>query len=565
MTTAKTKISKRNLARIFRYLKPYLALEFLVAVGMMIMVGLALIDPLVLKILIDDVLIDKNTSLLTVLMAALIGLFILRGVFYILNTYLITFIGQRILFDIRCGLFQHMERLHLGFFSKTKTGEIMSRINNDVDRLQGIMSTTLLTLLSMTLFPILFVSQVYLGKRIKRRSKDAREKSANVLSFFQEIFTGISLVQSYVKEKYEARRLVRKNRELIDSRIKLGLLGGVAGAVAGFLAALGPALVLWYGGRQVIQGALTVGGLVAFYAYVGRLFSPVLRLAQHNVTIQTAMASVERIFEYLDIAPEIKDKPQSITMRDTRGEIAFRNITFSYDHHEPIIRDLSFTAHPGQRIAIVGRSGAGKSTIANLICRFFDPQSGGILLDGHDIRDLKLRSYRKQIGLVSQETVLFNSTIGENIRYGKSRAGEREIIAAAGQAQIHEFIETLPEKYDTPIGDRGVRLSGGERQRLSIARAILKNPRVLILDEATSALDTKSERLIQDSLESLMKNRTSIIIAHRLSAIVNVDRILVLDHGVLVESGKHETLLQADGIYHMLWTEMARQEEKNHS
>ena len=586
MESPKSKLTIKKLKRILRYLKPYLALEIGIAICMIILVGLALVDPLVLKILIDDVLVDRNVALLNILIIALIGLIFLRGILNILTTYIYSFVGQRILFDIRCGLFQHIEKLPLSFFSKTKTGEIMSRVNSDVERLRNIVTTTFislitdlvtlvailglllyldwrLTLLSLTLFPFFFVSQVHLGKKIKRKSRETREKSADILSFFQETISGIKLVQSFVREKFEARRLVKKSKELINLRIGLGILGALASSIAGFLAAMGPIIVLWYGGHEVIRGALSIGGLVAFYAYVGRLFSPVFRLAQHNVAIQTAMASIDRIFEYLDIEPQIKDSPKSIILNQVNGHIIFRNVNLSYDHDESILRDLSFEVKPGQKVAIVGRSGVGKSTIVNLICRFYDPQSGSILLDGRNIREIKLSSLRKDIGLVSQETILFNSTVKENIQYGKTKASDEEIIDAAQKAHIHDFITSLPEKYETIIGERGIRLSGGECQRLSIARTILKDPKILILDEAMSSLDSKSERLIQSSIEPLMRDRTCIVIAHRLSTIINVDNILVLNEGRVVESGGHEELLHKGGVYKMLWDEMAKKESSH--
>ena len=585
MKPPRSKLTKKKLKRILRYLKPYLVLELGIAIGMIIIVGLALLDPLVLKILIDDVLVDRNITLLNILIIALIGLILLRSALNIFTNYIFSFVGQRILFDIRFSLFQHIEKLPLSFFSRTKTGEIMSRVNNDVERLRSVVTTTFvslitdlvtlvaifgvilyldwrLTLLSLTLFPFFFISQVHLGKKIKRKSREAREKSADILSFFQETISGIELVQSFVKERFEARRLLRKSKELINLRIGLGVLGAVASSIAGFLAAMGPIIVLWYGGREVIQGALSIGGLVAFYAYVGRLFSPVFRLAQHNVAIQTAMASIDRIFEYFDL-PCREEGPESIVLRRVNGHVEFRNVSFSHNHAKPILKNVSFEVKSGQKVAFVGRVGQGKSTIINLICRFYDPHLGSILLDGQDIRGIKLSSLRTHVGVVSQQTILFNSTIKENLQYGKTKATDQEIIDAAQKAHIHDFICSLPEKYETIIGDRGFRLSGGERQKLSIARTILRDPKILIFDEATAALDSRSERLIQRSIEPLMRDRTSIIIAHRLSTIVDVDNILVLNDGRVVESGNHEELIHEGGVYRMLWEEMARKENSH--
>ena len=475
MEEPKPRLTRKNLKRVLRYLKPYLPLEFGLAVIMSVMITLGLVEPLVLKVLIDDVLVDRNAQLLTVIVAGLVALFILRGGLNIIVNYLYSFVGQRILFDIRYGLFRHLERLHVGFFTHTKTGEIMSRVNNDVERLQSIVTSTFvslitdlltlvailvlmlyldwqLALLALIPFPFIFVSQVYFGKKIKKQSKRTREQSADILSFFQEVISGIRLVQSFVTESFEARRLLNKSRGLIRLRIRLGVLGALTGSVAGFLAGLGPILVLLYGGRAVIRGDLTLGGLVAFYAFVIRLFGPVSRLAQHNVTIQTAMASIERIFEYLDVEPKIKTRPHSIGLEKLRGSIEFKNVHFAYDGDEPVLQDLSLRVHPGQRVALVGRSGAGKSTIINLLFRFYDPQAGAILIDNHDIRDIRLRNLRKHLGLVSQDTILFNATVSENIRYGRVKATDDEITRAAVRAHIHEFIEALPDKYETMIG-----------------------------------------------------------------------------------------------------------------
>lgn len=586
MQEIRNKISFGIIKRVLRYFRPYWWLEFEVLICMSIGVILTLVDPLVIKVLIDDVFVDRNLNLLHLIIGALIGLYLVRALMNIITAYLYNFVGQRMLFDIRTHLLQHLQKLHLGFYQRTKTGDLISRVNNDVESLQGMLTTTFvdlltdlltvlailvivfyidwrLALVSLSVFPLFALSITYIGKRIRVKSKQVREKISEMLHFFHETFSGIKLVQSYVKEKYEARRYVSKGKDLINLRINLGILGSLANSSAGFFAALGPALVLWYGGYRTIEGALSIGSLFAFYAYVKDLFSPIFRLAQLNVVIQTAMASIERIFEFFDINPEIKDAPGAIGIRNPRGEISFNNVTFFYKADEPLLKNISFDIRPGETTAIVGPSGVGKSTIINLLCRFYDPVVGTITLDGIDLRKIKLKQYRNLIGIVTQDTYMFNTSIRENLRFVNRWATDAELVEAARKANIHEFIESLPEGYETQVGDRGVRLSGGQQQRLSIARAILKNPRILILDEATSSLDSRSESLIQQALEPLMKERTTVVIAHRLSTIVGADKILALDKGEIVQSGRHEELLKKPGVYMQLWNEQIKARGSN--
>lgn len=585
MTESTHRLSREKLGRILRYVKPYWQTELEILVCMALTVALTLVTPLVIKILIDNVFVEGNYKLLNIIMIALLGIYVVRGFFTIITSYLFSYVGQRILFDVRNELYQHLEKLHMAFYTDTKTGEIIARVNDDVASLQDIVTSTfvnivtdLLTLLailavifyldwklaivSLTVFPLFFFSISYFTRRIRRKSREVREKIADLVDFFQETISGMKLIQSFVREKYEARRFVRIGKEMINLRIDLAMIGALANSVAGFIVALGPALVLWYGGYRVIGGALSIGGLVAFYAYVEHLFDPILRLAQVNITVQTALASVDRIFEFMDIEPEIRDAPDAVSLEDVRGEIEFDRVSFAYRSGEKVLQDVSFTVRPGERVAIVGPSGVGKTTIINLLCRFYDPVSGSINLDGKDIRKIKLSSLRKHIGIVSQETFLFNTSIRENLRYGNLRATDAEIVEAARKANIHSFIESLPDGYETIVGDRGMKLSGGERQRLSIARAILKNPRILILDEATSSLDSISENLIQRALEPLVSERTTITIAHRLSTVVESDKILVLSDGRIAESGTHSQLLVSGGIYSRLWQEQIKKGEE---
>jgi subfamily B ATP-binding cassette protein MsbA len=577
---------RRKATRVIRYLRPYWRLELGIAFLMAIVASLSLVDPLAMKILIDEVIIDRNVGLLNVIAIALVALFLLRGALRVGINYLLQYVGQRILINVRLDLFQHLEHLHLGFFTKTRTGEIISRVNNDVAIVQDLLTTTLLaivtdivslfvifaiilylnwqlTLMSMVIFPFLFITQFYMGRRIKKKSRQTRDKSAEIVSFFQEVFSSVKLVQSFARERFEALRLLRRSRELMDLGIMLATLGALAASVAGFLSALGPVIVLYYGGRQVMEGSLSLGSLVAFYAYMGSLFMPIFRLAQHNVSIQVARAAIDRIFEFFDIEPSIVDAPGSRELGKIRGEVEFENVSFAYDGDDMVLTGISFRVMPGQKVAIVGPSGEGKSTIVNLLERFYDPTSGRVLLDGLDLRTIRLSSLRSHIGLVSQETALFNATVRENIGYGKPAATESEIVEAARRADIHDFISSLPKGYETVVGERGLRLSGGQCQRLSIARTLLKDPGILILDEAMSSLDTKSEQLIHHALQPLMRKKTTIIVAHRLTSIVDADQIYVLHGGRFVEAGLHQDLLARGGIYRMLWDRMTREDGAN--
>ena len=578
---AEARATRKRLRRTLGYLRPYWWLEGEILVCMAVGVVLSLIMPMAMKTVIDVVIIEQRYGLLHIIIAAIIAAHLIRAAFAVINSYLFNFVGQRIIFDIRLQLFQHLESLHMGFYHKTKTGEMISRVNNDVESLQSIVTSTVvdfitdtltiiailalllyldwrLTLVSLSVVPFFIISIAYFSNRIRIKSRRVREQVADILHFFQETLSGMKLVQSFVREKYEAQRLVKKGREMINLRIDIGILGSLAVAFAGFFAALGPTLVLWYGGYRTIEAGLSIGSLVAFYAYIGDLFRPVLRLAQLNVTLQTAMASMDRIFDFLEIEPLIADAPDARALENVTGHLAFRNVSFFYKPGEPILQDVSFEVDHGRMVAIVGPSGVGKTTIINLICRFYDPIEGCIELDGIDLRQIKRTHLRRQIGIVSQDTVLFNSSIRENLMYGDRRASEEKIIAAAQKANIHDFISSLPEGYDTIVGDRGVRLSGGEQQRLAIARAILKEPRILILDEATSSLDSHSEAAIQHALEPFMQNRTTVVIAHRLSTIVNADTILVLDGGRIVERGSHSDLLAKGGVFRRLWDEQVK-------
>ena len=580
------RLSWKKTLRILRYLRPYISIEILLVCTMLLGVLLSLIDPLIIKIIIDNVLINSNLSLLNFMALVILLLFIFKAANRVLTSYSYAFVGQRILFDIRHQLYQHIQRLSLGFFSRTRTGEIISRVGNDVNSLQALVTGTVisaltdaltlvficviifflnwkLAILTIAVIPFFTVTLIIFNKRLRTKSKEVRERVADLLSFFQETISTIRLIKAFAKEKLEGRRHVRKSKKMMNVRIEMSMLGTLAAAVTSFCASMGSVAILWFGGYLVIKGELTIGGLVAFLTYSGRLFGPINNLVDLNITVQTAMASVDRIFEYLDLVPEIRDKEDAQPICITEGTVEYCDLAFFYQkderHGHMVIEDISFTIRPGETLAIVGPSGSGKSTIANMLMRFYDPTRGSVRIDGTDIRDVKSRTLRKEIGIVSQETLLFNTTIRENLRYGNKKAKDEEIQEAAETAEIHEFIMSLKDGYDTVVGERGVKLSGGEKQRISIARAILKNPKILILDEATSSLDTESEKSIQQSLHKLKEKRTTLMIAHRLSTIVDADTIVVLRKGKIVESGTHHALIENKGFYQQLFLAQFRE------
>jgi subfamily B ATP-binding cassette protein MsbA len=474
-------------------------------------------------------------------------------------------------------LYEHIEHLSPSFFSKHKTGDIIQRLYSDTTQIQSLISTRLinilmnvisavgiililllldatLTFITLLVFPLFALTSIYFGKKIRVRERRVREKSGEMLSFFQETIGLMPVVQSFVREKTEAIRHLKKSRELIGLSLAGTLLFSASGAITGLLVTLATTFVYWYGGRSVFAGTLTLGGLIAYSTYVGKLFGPISALVGQNQGIQAALVSIDRVFEFLDVKPEVKSAKDAVELKRVRGQIIFDGVNFSYDGRSPILKDINLRIEPGESVALVGGSGSGKSTIASLLLRFYDPKKGSVRVDGRDLRNINLASLRSHTGVVSQDVTLFNTTILENIRYGRHGASDDEVIAAAYLANIGQFIEEfLPDKFDTVVGERGARLSGGQKQRINVARVILKNPAILILDEATSALDSESERSVQAVLDYLMQGRTTLIIAHRFSTIKNVDRIVVLDSGQIVEVGTHEQLYESGGLYRQLY------------
>lgn len=562
--------------RLLMYAKPYIP-RFLLAVVCIVLAAAAnLYVPWVVKDVIDEVLAERNLLMLNSIAIGIVVVFFFRGIFFYGQTYLMSYIAQKIIIDIREVLYRHLQKLSLAYYEKRKTGTIMSYITNDVAALQtalvdsmvelvtegailiGSLGTMFylhwkLSLLTLVTMPIIAQAMKIFGKRLKQTSFIMQERIADITSVLQEAISSVRVVKSFVREDYEIERFKKENYSNFSAQMKNTQIMATLTPVVEFLAAIGVMVIIWYGGLEVINGNLTAGALMAFLIYAVNLANPIKRLSRVFGNIQKAMAAAERVFEVLDTVPEIADKPNAKPLATIDGKVSFKNVSFSYKEGETALDDISLEVNAGQMVAIVGPSGAGKTTIANLLPRFYDPTAGAILVDDTDIREITMHSLREQIGIVPQETVLFNGTVYENILYGDLNASKEEVIDATKAANAHDFVSAMPDGYQTQIGERGSSLSGGQRQRLAIARAILKNPRILILDEATSALDTESEKLVQAALDKLMIGRTSFVIAHRLSTVLKANMILVMEKGKIVERGTHEELLALGGLYSSLY------------
>ncbi len=558
--------------RILKFIRPYLGR--LIAAGFCTVMTAAanLYVPWIVRDVIDKVFQNKDSDLLNLISLGIVVIFFARGIFYYGQSYLMNYVGESIVIDVRGIVYRKLMTLSTHFFDTNKLGTIMSYVTNDVAALQGAMvansieiitETSVLigsvgamvyldwklTLFTFCTFPVVLLFMDFFGKKIRKRGHRIQQATADITSILQETLAATRVVKSFVREPYEIARFDQQNKANFYANMKSAKLMGTLSPVIEFIAALGVTAIIWFGGRSVIGGDITAGSLVAFLVYAINISNPIKRIARVLGSIQKALAAAERVFYIMDLTDTIPQKPDAITLPSVEGNVEFRHVSFAYNKGETILHDVSFSAKPGQAIALVGPSGAGKSTVASLLPRFYDVTEGAIFVDGHDVRDVTLASLREQVGIVPQETNLFNDTVYNNILYGRLDATRDEVIAAAKAANADEFIQQLPKGYDTQLGDRGVNISGGQRQRISIARAILKNPRILILDEATSALDTESERIVQEALDRLMVGRTSFVIAHRLSTIQNAAKIIVLDKGSIVEEGTHQQLMAKHGLY----------------
>ncbi len=561
--------------RLLRLVKPHIP-KFIFAALCMLAVGAttAVLAALVKPVL-DDIFIKKDASMLKLIPLAIIIIYAIKGACSYGQTVIMNFIGQRIITDLRNDLYDHIQRQSLSFFSKNPTGILMSRITNDVNLIQGAVSEAVtsickdsftiialaflifyrdwkLAIIATLVFPLTIYPIAKFGNMMRNVATRTQVTMGGLMSLLQETISGARIVKAFGMEDYEGRRFARENESLFKLFMKSVSIRAMSSPFMEFLGGLAIAVIIFYGGLQVLKGTSTPGNFFSFLTALIMLYEPVKRLTNVNNTIQQGISAAIRVFNVMDETPEIMNRENAVELPKISDKIEINNVTFSYED-EPVLKNINLTIRQGEAVAFVGISGGGKTTLVNLIPRFFDVTEGNIMIDGLDIRDVTIESLRAQIGIVTQQTILFNDTIRNNIAYGDIEKSEEDIIKAAKAANAYNFIVNIPNQFDTIIGEQGARLSGGERQRISIARALLKNAPILILDEATSSLDTESEIEVQEALENLMKGRTTLVIAHRLSTIRNADRIIAIVDGKIVEEGTHTSLLRKKGEYFKLY------------
>jgi subfamily B ATP-binding cassette protein MsbA len=561
--------------RLLNYVKLYWP-RFLGAAGAMLLVsGITASLAYLVKPFLDDVFFNKNLQMLYVLPPLLVALYAAKGGLSFFHTYQMHYIGLRIVTLLRDKLFRHLQRQPHAFFDREATGVLMSRVVYDVLLLQDSVAKVVtslfkdvftllgltavifyqdwqLALIAILVFPLAAYIIVRLGQRLRGLAKESQMSVARLNLLLQENFTGQRIVKAFAREDFEASRFAGANEHFRQVQMKLRIMRELSSPVMELLGAVGMAVIISYGGYHVIQGTTTPGTFFSFLAALLMLYAPIRGLGSAQNSIQEALAAAQRVFSVLDLEPAIVDRPGAPVLNPLSRDITYRQVAFSYGDDD-VLRDIDFTVNKGDMLALVGPSGAGKTTLLNLLPRFYEVTTGAILIDGVDIREVSLASLRAQIGVVTQQTILFNETVRYNVAYGRLEATESEIIQALRAAHAYDFVMALPQGLDTVIGEQGIRLSGGERQRLAIARALLKDPPILILDEATSSLDSESEREVQQALDRLIEGRTTLVIAHRLSTVRHADRLVVMDGGHIVETGAHEELLRVDGLYKRLY------------
>lgn len=573
-----------SIKRYMRFVKPYTWEILLTVLIGIVKFAIPLFIPLLIKIVLDDIIAaenltdaEKTKELFYWLGGTIIVFFVIRPPIEYYRQYFAQHVSNKVLFDIRKEIYAHLQRLSLKYYANTRAGEVISRVINDVEQTKNFVMTGLmnvwldlativiavgimlamdvkLTLVALIAFPFYAISVRFFFGKLRALTRNRSQALAGVQSYLHERVAGMSIIKSFTLEKHEQKLFDEANGEFLEKALDQTKWNAKSFAVVNTITDVAPLLVIAYAGYQVINGQLSVGTMVAFIAYIERLYGPLRRLVSSSTTLTQSIASMDRMFELIDEPYEVEDKENALTLSKATGEVRFENVAFQYEADgSTILQNMNFTINPGETVAFVGMSGGGKSTIISLIPRFYDTSDGAVYVDGHNVRDLTIHSLRSQIGIVLQDNILFSDSVKENILMGKPGASEEEVIAAAKAANAHDFIMSLPNGYNTKVGERGVKLSGGQKQRVAIARVFLKNPPILILDEATSALDLESEALIQESLDALVHDRTTIIIAHRLSTITHADKIFVIDHGQLIEEGNHEQLMKKQGTYYNLF------------
>ncbi len=576
------KKSYRFLPRVLTYILPYKGWAALTLLAAVMTTLMELVPPWLIKLAIDEGIEKKQTGILITLLSVMVGVYIIKGVCSMARIRLNNFFEQNVIFDIRNEAFIAVQRLSISYFDDRSTGELLSRVNSDVENMERIFIDGLehlvvagFTLVGITLMlfilewrlalvalipiPPLALSSLFFTRRLQRSYKTVREELARLMAFLQDRISGIRETMVFNRQEYEARRFSERSRALYEGNLGVAWLWSVYSPSMAFFASIGTLLILGFGSFLAAEGQITVGELVAFLAYAALFYGPINQIHSINHMLQHAIVAAERVFELLDTQPNVADPKRPIVPpHRLSGQIAFQQVSFEYIPNRPVLEGIGFTVDPGETVALVGATGSGKSTTVSLLLRFYDPQNGSITIDGYDIREMSLKTLRDQFGLVRQEPFLFNGTVKENIAYGNLDATLSNIQAAAEAACADDFIRQLPNGYDTWIGERGVKLSIGQKQRIAIARAFLKDPPIIVFDEGTSSVDSETEGGIQEALKNLFANRTTLIIAHRLSSLRGVDRILVLEKGRIVESGSHEMLIQGNGIYTTLFEAQLR-------